>query len=509
MIVRQYAARVRRAGRLRDLGRARRRPGRPRAARAARRGPAAVITDLGVLEPDPETLRARRSPHVHPGVDADAGARGDRLGPARSPTTCRCPSSRPRRSSTRCASSSDRGSPHERGATSSTRCARRSGAAAARSPACAPTTSRRTRCARCSRARPTSTRRGSTTSCSATPTARARTTATSRAWRCCSPGCRRACPATTVNRLCGSSLDAAMQASRAIETGDADARARRRRRVDEPRAVGAAQARAGLPAPATRRCTRPRSAGGWSTREMPEEWTISLGESTEKLAGHLRHLARGAGRVRAAQPPAARDAAWDAGFYDGLGRPGAAARSSSATRASAPTRRVEKLAKLQAGVRQGRHGHRRQRVAAQRRRGRGAARLARRAPRRPGASRWRGSPARGTFARRPRRVRHRARSRRPTARSSARASAGATSTSSSSTRRSRRSRSPAWASGRPRSRARQRQRRRDRDRPPARRVRRAHPRHARARAARAAAAAAGSRRSASASGRASRWCWRR
>src|SRR3954453_20983404 len=29
-------------------------------------------------------------------------------------------------------------------------------------------------------------------------------------------------PGSTVNRLCGSSLDAAMQASRAIETGDAD-----------------------------------------------------------------------------------------------------------------------------------------------------------------------------------------------------------------------------------------------------------------------------------------------
>ena len=29
-------------------------------------------------------------------------------------------------------------------------------------------------------------------------------------------------PATTVNRLCGSSLDAAMMASRTVETGDAD-----------------------------------------------------------------------------------------------------------------------------------------------------------------------------------------------------------------------------------------------------------------------------------------------
>ena len=28
-------------------------------------------------------------------------------------------------------------------------------------------------------------------------------------------------PGTTINRLCGSSLDAAMQATRAVETGDA------------------------------------------------------------------------------------------------------------------------------------------------------------------------------------------------------------------------------------------------------------------------------------------------
>ena len=35
-------------------------------------------------------------------------------------------------------------------------------------------------------------------------------------------------PATTVNRLCGSSLDAAMIASRSIETGDAEVMARHR-----------------------------------------------------------------------------------------------------------------------------------------------------------------------------------------------------------------------------------------------------------------------------------------
>ena len=46
-----------------------------------------------------------------------------------------------------------------------------------------------------------------------------------------------------VNRLCGSSLDAAMQASREIETGEARCRAGRRGRVDEPGALDRAQAR--------------------------------------------------------------------------------------------------------------------------------------------------------------------------------------------------------------------------------------------------------------------------
>ena len=54
-------------------------------------------------------------------------------------------------------------------------------------------------------------------------------------------------PATTVNRLCGSSLDAAIIGSRVIESGDADVVVSRRRRVDDPRAVGAAEAGARLP----------------------------------------------------------------------------------------------------------------------------------------------------------------------------------------------------------------------------------------------------------------------
>ena len=43
----------------------------------------------------------------------------------------------------------------------------------------------------------------------------------SRAWRCFSPACRRKFPATTVNRLCGSSMDAVAIAARAIKSGEA------------------------------------------------------------------------------------------------------------------------------------------------------------------------------------------------------------------------------------------------------------------------------------------------
>ena len=111
----------------------------------------------------------------------------------------------------------------------------------------------------------------------------------------------------TVNRLCGSSLEAAIQAARAIRCGEASLVDRRRRRVDEPRAVGAAEALACLSRGSTRRSTRRRSAGGWSIRGCPRQWTISLGESAEKLAAMYDDLARRAGRVRAAQPPARRE----------------------------------------------------------------------------------------------------------------------------------------------------------------------------------------------------------
>ena len=75
---------------------------------------------------------------------------------------------------------------------------------------------------RCSSA-PACRRPRSRTSCSAAPTRRARTTATSRAWRRCSPGFPESVGGATVNRLCGSGMDAIASAARAIRLGEAGA----------------------------------------------------------------------------------------------------------------------------------------------------------------------------------------------------------------------------------------------------------------------------------------------
>ena len=86
---------------------------------------------------------------------------------------------------------------------------------------------------------------------------------------------------------------------------------------------------------------------GWRmvNPQMPEQWTISLGESAEKLAEHAR---RSPARRRTRSPCAAttaRAAAWDAGRYDDWVVPVPDA-ALGATRASAPTPSLEKLAKL-------------------------------------------------------------------------------------------------------------------------------------------------------------------
>ena len=123
-------------------------------------------------------------------------------------------------------------------------------------------------------------------------------------------------PGTTVNRLCGSSLDAAMMASRTVELGDAEV-------VVAGGVESMTRAPWVLPKPA-----RPFPAGdvtavsttlGWrlTNPAMPAEWTASLGECNEQLQEKF-----GIPRERqdefAARSHERADAAWTAGFYDDL-----------------------------------------------------------------------------------------------------------------------------------------------------------------------------------------------
>jgi acetyl-CoA acetyltransferase family protein len=121
-------------------------------------------------------------------------------------------------------------------------------------------------------------------------------------------------PANTVNRLCGSSLDATMLASRAIETGDADVVL-----------VGGVESMSRAPwvmlkpekgFPATNQELYSTTLG-WRmvNPAMPAEWTISLGESTEKLAG-IYKVGREEQDAFALRSHQLADKAWKAGFYD-------------------------------------------------------------------------------------------------------------------------------------------------------------------------------------------------
>jgi acetyl-CoA acetyltransferase family protein len=91
-------------------------------------------------------------------------------------------------------------------------------------------------------------------------------------------------PGATINRLCGSSLEAAIQASRAIETGDAALIVAGG--VESMSRAPWVLLKPGRGFPA-RSETLYSTTLGWRmvNPEMPEQWTISLGQSAEKLAG--------------------------------------------------------------------------------------------------------------------------------------------------------------------------------------------------------------------------------
>ena len=123
-------------------------------------------------------------------------------------------------------------------------------------------------------------------------------------------------PATTVNRLCGSSLDAAMQASRTVETGDADV-------VVAGGVESMTRAPWVLPKPSRAypagNVTAVSTTLGWRlvNERMPPEWTASLGECNEQVADEL-----GISRERqdefSARSHRLAAQAWDEGFYDDL-----------------------------------------------------------------------------------------------------------------------------------------------------------------------------------------------
>ena len=123
-------------------------------------------------------------------------------------------------------------------------------------------------------------------------------------------------PGSSVNRLCGSSLDAAMMGSRAIETGDADV-------VLTGGVESMTRAPWVLPKP-----ERAFPAGnaelvsttlGWRlvNPRMPAEWTVSLGESNEQLQ-EIHGVPRERQDAFAARSHHLAHAGWEAGFYDDL-----------------------------------------------------------------------------------------------------------------------------------------------------------------------------------------------
>ncbi|WP_417234160.1 thiolase family protein [Arthrobacter sp.] len=123
-------------------------------------------------------------------------------------------------------------------------------------------------------------------------------------------------PGTTVNRLCGSSLDGVMIASRQINVGDADLML-----------LGGVESMSRAPwvLPKTERpfpmnnLELANTTLGWRlvNPEMPGAWTVSLGEATEQLRER-----EGIGRERqdafAARSHQLADPAWNAGHYDDL-----------------------------------------------------------------------------------------------------------------------------------------------------------------------------------------------
>src|SRR5262245_32450134 len=122
-------------------------------------------------------------------------------------------------------------------------------------------------------------------------------------------------PGATVNRLCGSGLEAAIQATRAVEAGDASLVLTGG--VESMSRAPWTPLKPGRAYPAGHE-TLHSTTLGWRmvNPRMPEQWTIALGASAEKLAGMYR-IARETQDEFALRSHHNAAAAWDAGWYDG------------------------------------------------------------------------------------------------------------------------------------------------------------------------------------------------
>ncbi|WP_098054397.1 thiolase family protein [Kocuria marina] len=123
-------------------------------------------------------------------------------------------------------------------------------------------------------------------------------------------------PGSTINRLCGSSLDAAMMGSRQIEVGEGDLLL-----------VGGVESMSRAPwvLPKTERpypmqnLELANTTLGWRlvNPDMPSEWTVSLGEATEQLR-EKHGISREDQDAFAATSHQLAAKAWDEGKYDDI-----------------------------------------------------------------------------------------------------------------------------------------------------------------------------------------------
>ena len=122
-------------------------------------------------------------------------------------------------------------------------------------------------------------------------------------------------PGATVNRLCGSSVESVIQASRAVETGDADLVI-----------AGGVESMSRAPW-VVLKPSRPYLAGhemmhsstlGWRmvNPRMPDQWTVPLGETAEMLTERFS-ISRDEQDAFAVRSHRNAASAWAAGFYDG------------------------------------------------------------------------------------------------------------------------------------------------------------------------------------------------